>query len=411
MDRDAPPSAPADVVPPVEWATARAVALAGAGLAGTAAAVGLVAAVASLPWPFDTARLLLVFAGAVIAGLGVSLRPDRWEVWAVGAATAGLAYAGTPPHWDSFRFLFAVLGSVAVALGLLRVVPPAVRLGAVSAYILFHFGGIFLATVSPPPTPWLVEQLYSRVYSDYLHFAYLRNAYHFYSPEPGPASVLAILVRTEAGEETTADGVRRKKYDTKWVVLPRRPADIRDPLGLTYYRRLALTEQLARGAPRHLSLFEKAEMEERRKRLATPGSDPYYPLVGEGDYRLPTPDITRYSIPAYARHLLLEHTPSKEAAERTTVRIYRLEHRTLGVNEFTGELMPDRKPTDPYHPTTYRPFYLGEFDALGRLVDPQDPMLYWVVPVVPKAPGADKKDYTDYLSAHAGLEFDWGQLR
>lgn len=411
MDRDAPPSAPVDVVPPVEWATARAVGLAGLGLTGTAAAVGLVSAAASLPWPFDTARLLLVFAGAAVAGLGVSLRPDRWEVWAVGAATAGLAYVGTPPHWDSFRFLFAVLGSVAVALGLLRVVPPAVRLGAVSAYILFHFGGIFLATVSPPPTPWLVEQLYSRVYSDYLHFAYLRNAYHFYSPEPGPASVLAILVRTEAGEETTADGVRRKKYDTKWVVLPRRPADIRDPLGLTYYRRLALTEQLARGAPRHLSLFEKAEMEERRKRLATPGSDPYYPLVGEGDYRLPTPDITRYAIPAYARHLLLENTPSKEAAERTTVRIYRLEHRTLGVNEFTGKLMPDGKPTDPYHPTTYRPFYLGEFDALGRLVDPQDPMLYWVVPVVPKVPGADKKDYTDYLSAHAGLEFDWGQLR
>ncbi|MBX9580995.1 MAG: hypothetical protein K2X87_11860 [Gemmataceae bacterium] len=419
MDRDATPPTPADVLPPVAWETARAVGLAGAGMAAAAAAVGLVAAAAGeLPWVANTARLLLVFAGAVTAGLAVSFRPDRWQAWAIGAATAGLAYFGTPPHWDSFRFLFAVAAGVAVALGLLRLLPPGWRLGVVSAYILFHFAGIFLATVSPNPTPWLVEQVYHRVYNPYLQFLYLRNAYHFYSPEPGPASLLACLVKTEVGEEVTADGVRRKKYDTRWVVLPTRPADIRDPMGLTYYRRLCLTEQVARGAysPLVPQMFEKGEMQERRLRLATPGSDPYYPIVsadgGASEYKLPTPEVTRYVLPAYAQHLIWEQTPDQDAAGRTTVKLYRLEHRTLSVHELTGKGMPGGRAIDPYHPSTYRPFFLGEFDVRGRLVNPQEPLLYWMLPVVPRAnPAPGGKDYTDYLSNHAGLEFDWDRLR
>ncbi|MBX9626354.1 MAG: hypothetical protein K2X82_21320, partial [Gemmataceae bacterium] len=391
-----------------------------AGLAGAAAAVGLVAAAVDLPWVANTARLLLVFAGAVTAGLAVSFRPDRWQAWAIGAGTAGLAHFGTPPHWDSFRFLFNVMAGVAVVLGLLRVLPPVWRLAAVTGYTLFHFYGIFLATVSPPPSPWLVEQVYSRAYNQYLQFLYLRNAYHFYSPEPGPASLLACLIKTEVGEEVTADGVRRPRYEMKWVVLPKRPADIRDPMGLTYYRRLSLTEQVARGLGDYMlpENFEKSEVHQRRVLMAQPGRGDaaYYPLhpaePDAAEYKLPTPDVTRYILPSYAQHLILEHTPNKEAAAKTTVKVYRIEHKTLGVGEFTGVGTATRRPLDPYDPTTYRPFFLGEFDGLGQLVDPKEPMLYWLVPVLPKPPGpADKKTYKDYMSLHAGLEFDWDQFR
>jgi hypothetical protein len=43
-------------------------------------------------------------------------------------------------------------------------------------------------------------------------------------------------------------------------------------------------------------------------------------------------------------------------------------------------------------------------------------MLYWLVPNVPKRGGAspadpEKKDYIDYLSKHAGFEFDWRRMR
>lgn len=426
MERDAHSrtSQSIEVVPPVAWETARKVGLAGLGLCGGAAMLGLIAYAIGddSPWIISTIRLLLVFVGTVVTGFAISLRPDLWQTWALGSGTAAIGIFGLPGHWDSFRFLFTILAAVGGVRAVYAVLPPVWRIRAVSALILFHFGGILMATTAPTPTPWFVEQMYHRVYNQYLQFLYLRNAYHFYSPEPGPASILACLIKTEVGEEVTATGQKRPKYEMKWVVLPKRPADVRDPLGLTYYRRLSLTEQVARAIPGVMlpEMFEKHEVGERRRMLNVRGSEPYYPMhPGVADameYRLPTPDITRYVLPSYAQHLILEHTPNADAAAKTTIKIYRIEHRTLSVGEFVGFNNPGRKPGDPYHPTTYWPYFVGEFDAHGNLLDPKEPMLYWLVPIIPRVDGPlaadpNRKDYVDYMSKHAGLEFDWSQLR
>jgi hypothetical protein len=37
---------------------------------------------------------------------------------------------------------------------------------------------------------------------------------------------------------------------------------------------------------------------------------------------------------------------------------------------------------DPYLPTRYLPYFQGEFDPEGNLLDPKDPFLYWYVPMV-----------------------------
>lgn len=425
MDRDAP--APPAVVPPVDWALAFRLLVGGAGCIAAAAALGVVS---GGPGPVSTVRLFLMFGGSVAVGLGVSFRPDRWEAWGVAAAAALVGIAGIPAHWDSFRLLFAVLAGIAVFRLVVVAAPPPWRVRLVSAYMVFHFLGIFSATTAPPPTPWLVDQVYHRVYNQYLQFIYMRNAYHFYSPEPGPASLLACLVKTEVGTETTADGRVRKKYDTRWVVLPKRPADVRDPLGLTYFRRLSVTENVSRGSPDfNATSFEKTDVRARRYRLTLPGSDPYFPLhptlPDYLQYRLPNPEVARYALPSYAQYLILEHTPTPEAAAKTTLRVYRLEHQTVGVEAFIGVGTPGGRPTDPYHPTTYRPYFLGEFRLTSEdpanprkprveLVDPQADMLYWLIPVLPAAGppgGRDKKDYVDYMSVHAGHEFDWSQLR
>jgi hypothetical protein len=432
MERDAlSPSSQFPVVPPVTWETTRTVGLMGLGLCGTAAGLGAVAAALgdNSPWLINTIRLFLVFIGAVTTGVAISFRPEMWQTWGIGAAAALLGLVGIPGHWDSFRFLFGILAVVAAGRTVYVVLPRVWRIRVASAIILFHFFGILMATTAPYPTPWFVEQMYHRVYNQYLQFIYLRNAYHFYSPEPGPASILACLVKTEVGEETTATGQKRIKYETKWVVLPRRPGDIRDPMGLTYYRRLSLTEQVARYIPQPMlpELFEKHEVRDRRLRLIQPGSDPYYPMhSGVADsleYRLPTPEITRYILPSYAQHLVLEQAPNDpgkntnlENAKRTSVKIYRIEHRTLSVGEFVGFANPGGVPRDPYHPTTYWPYFLGEFNAKGELIDPQEAMLYWLVPILPKDGGIsptdpNAKDYEDFMSKHAGHEFDWSQLR
>jgi hypothetical protein len=452
MERDAPqPPPPTDPVPPAAWETVRKVGLAGIGLTAAAAALGGVAnVVENPPWPLATARLFLVLTGAITAGFAVSLRPGLWRAWGLGAVAAAVAVPGTPASWDSFRLLFTVLALAAVTGAALVAAPRPWRQGVISALVVFHFGGIFMATTSPPPTPWLVEQLFQRVYNPYLQFMYLRNAYHFYSPEPGPASLLCFLLTTyELKDKVGADGrpvldakgrpvketladvmamdpdARRKRVEkTEWVVLPRRPADVRDPLGLTYYRRLSLTEQTARVYPALMSSAEKVEKEDVIQRRRAVSNE--YPLLPTEDpilqYRMPNRDIAQVLLPSYTSHVIMNYTPEDDALRlRTTVKMYRFEHRTLDVLAFTGvnppldgsadSAAPPRRPIDPYHPTTYRPYYLGEWDVFGTLLNPQEPMLYWLVPVLPNPAGLNGKDYDDVLSKQAGAEFDWRQLR
>src|SRR5205085_1275491 len=149
-----------------------------------------------------------------------------------------------------------------------------------------------------------------------------------------------------------------KTYKYEWVVIPRRPADVRDPLGLGYYRRLSLTEQLARGSPGlavPTDQFEKTEVFRRRynqSRAEFGGKIPFHPVDNiQLQYRLPSPDVSRYLLPSYASHVILEDTPDKETAARTTVKVYRLEHRTMPVDQLA-------KGHSPYHPGTYRPYFL-----------------------------------------------------
>lgn len=434
MDRDAPsPTSPSDVVPPVAWETVRKVGLAGAGMTAAAAVLGLAASALgeSTPAAVSTVRLLLVFAGAVTAGFAVSLRPTLWRPWAVAAVAGAFGYFGIPGHWDSFRvFIVPVTAVAAIGAGL-AAVPAGWRVRVFSAVIVAHFFGIFLATTIPGPYPWLVDQLYRRVYEPYLHFVYLRNAYHFYSPEPGPTSILLCLLKTETGEEVGADGVRRKTYDTRWVVIPRRPADVRDPMGVTYYRRLSLTDQVSHATkiPMNGGTLQKSEILGRRQLRAGSGNPaiPMHPMVGDAQYMLPNPEVIRYMLPSYAQYLLLEYTPDAATAGKTTVKIYRAEHQTLTVQSFIGIPEMGIPRVDPYHPTTYWPYFLGEFGFVKdpadpgkpprvELLDPQADMLYWMCPIVhpqmvgvPVAPGG--KDYIDYMSVHAGREFDWSQLR
>ncbi len=434
MDRDAAPApvSPESAVPPFEWAAARKVALVGVALIGAAAALGAVATVLEFgrEWFGHTPRLLLLVGGAITVGAAVSMRPDLPAVWALGCGGAVLAVPAVPAHWDSYRLFFGVAAFVAGVSAAVRAAPPRYRLPALSAVLLFHFGGIFLATTTPPSTPWVTEQLFTRVYNPYLQFLYLRNAYHFYSPEPGPASLLVFFLKTETG----TDDKGQKTYATKWIATPTRPGDVRDPLGVTYYRRLSITEQTARSSP-GLITTSWAEREELRKRREQHIAIPSPPEEPFSQYRLPQPDIARYVLPSYASHVVLQHTKDKDEAARTTVKIYRLEHTVMPVELFTNARKAPGATVDPYHPTTYRPFFLGEFDARGTLLDPEEPMLYWLVPILPRpgvgAKASDKRaPYADYMSLHAleldglkGIEvfdddpkereraFDWARLR
>src|SRR5205807_9217271 len=85
--------------------------------------------------------------------------------------------------------------------------------------------------------PWIIQQLWARVYQPYLEFMYLNNAYHFYAPEPGPASYVWCRMFFEDPQG---------KLWAHWIKIP----DVdekgwhKNTLALEYQRMLAVTENV-----------------------------------------------------------------------------------------------------------------------------------------------------------------------
>jgi hypothetical protein len=353
-------------------------------------------------------RVVLLVAGLVSAGAAVWLRlhfggPAAEErarsagVVALAALAPLLAFAASPRDWDSIRLFLGVLTAVTISGAVVVLLPGAARRAVVSLLIVLHFGGILtaVASVAPPGSdaPWLVNQVWSKFYRFYLQFMYLNNAYHFYSPEPGPPTLLWFHL-------DYADGSGR------WVRLPERA---QFHTRLEYQRRLALTESTnmlnspAPVFPPHL--FQRRLIAGHVDQLpfVPPGTLPV-PILETVPYnlqfRLPQP-FSRFMVASYVRHVAHAY-PSEEnpAAEVTGVKVYRVIHTMLTPEQ----MMNDGEPTAP---ETYEPFFCGEFGKDGRLKHPDDPVilelmlqgytprdkdghprdvddgfLYWVVPIM-----------------------------
>ena len=46
--------------------------------------------------------------------------------------------------------------------------------------------------------------------------------------------------------------------------------------------------------------------------------------------------------------------------------------------------------------------YQGQYDVDGRLMDPEDPFLFWCLPIMRKTPGDPKSPLLCYVFKHAG---------
>ncbi len=398
-----------DVLPPVDPHIVNRIAFAGVGLASSAFAIGLVQmAAGELPWVVTSLRVFLALMGVLVAGYALTLRPASWISWGIAAITTLIASVGLPDSWDSIQMLFRLLTILAAAGTVLMLLPMTARLTLISCAVLFHFGGILTATTWPDPAPWLTNQIGQRVYQPYLTFMYLKNAYHFYSPEPGPASHLFALVTYELDEIDPNTG--KKKIVREWKTMPRRDGEqLRDPLSQTYYRRLSLTEMASQTVPA-LMTTQNLETEDVKARRLAVFSMPDPSRCNEPvnmQYRIPQPHLYRYLIPSYIRHMAQAY--SAPDSKVIGIKLYRVEHRIITSTAFVKGL-------SPYHPTTYKPYYFGEYTPEGKLIDTQDPMLYWLVPVLPKPNGAapgdpEQIDYDDHMSRHAGFEFNWRALK
>ena len=248
-----------------------------------AAGIGLsICSATFLPPAAEAPGIHLIFLVAIpcvsviVAGWAVAAARNRFS-WSRAALASALAAAVLDPAWDTLRLVLLVASTVAACAALILLLPVDLRRLAVSLLILFHFCGIVCAVLAAPPPgstpPWLTSQLWTRVFRPYLQFVYLNNAYHFYSPDPGPATLLWFRIERDDGT-------------VRWEKIPNRRQHANDPLLIEYYRRLSLTENAAQLAPVSSIPPEVA----RRRALAS--------LVG----RIPSQDEIAFEAPAILQY-------------------------------------------------------------------------------------------------------------
>jgi hypothetical protein len=316
------------------------------------------------------------------AGQEIDQRIESAGLTALASLAPLMALAGCDRAWDSMRLFLGVLAGVAICGSLLVLLPRMARRFVASILVLFHFGGILVAVTSvaprDQPAPWISVQLWTRVYRPYLTFMYLTNAYHFYSPDPGPPSLLWFRIHYKDGT-------------SRWLRLPVRGEA---PVALQYQRMLAMADNAHNPMPRPpLTNAEKAEFERRagvpylhetwerileRRKQGEKLYSPPIPLPPDMPFNLQysePQDYTKRIIASYARHVAREEDrPVKD------VQLYLVTHRVISPAEIASGFSPLTE-------TLYTPTYLGKFDPEGNLLDPEDPLLYWYLPISAVGPG------------------------
>jgi hypothetical protein len=382
---------PASGSPKGVWAIARPWPVLGIGLATVVLALALKNTSAT------PLRGVCLFTGLLLAGVAVSRRlqtagqalEDRVEsaaLVAVASFAVLLALLGTDDEWDAIRLFLGVLAGIGLFGSVLVFLPRTPRRVLASLIVLFHFGGITTAVtaVAPrdQPAPWLSMKLLAHVYRPYLTFFYLTNAYHFYSPDPGPPTLLWFRVHW-------ADGY------SDWVKLPVRA---NTPVGLLYQRFLAMAESTNSPMPRTpLNKAEKADYERRtgeqydhddwddicyRRQIGATALTPPLPMVADIMPNLQYSEPQEHAkklIASYARHVArTTRHPHRPEVPVDSVRVYRLTHRIISPGEIA-------RGDSPLKLTLYNAFYMGKFAPAGKdekPLDPQDPFLYWYLPIV-----------------------------
>jgi hypothetical protein len=365
----------------------------------------------------NTARAFLLGGGLITLAAAVARRlqtaPQDLEsrivtasVLVVAAFGVFLAYRGSPARvipetigentqpereWDSIRMVLVVLGVVTLSGAVLVVLPTVARKVVVSLLILVHFSSILVSVTSvPPPTggiPWLPAQLWAHFYRPYSSFMYLNNAYHFYSPEPGPPTLMWFYV----------------KYSDKsgrWIKLPSKNDS---PVKMHYQRLLALTESINvinHNTPPNYNDLASA------RRLAGKLYTPEIPLPFQAQpgvaYQAPE-DYSRTLVCAYARYVAKHwaHPDDNPEATVKTVKVYRLIHQLITPLQLAEGMSPDDEVLD-------LPYFMGEYLPSGQIVDDHDPFLYFWIPIVREPEGGEGEDprnsklvLKNYLEVHA----------
>jgi hypothetical protein len=386
MEKDR--AAPAAAGEPPAWSRPWRVLLAGA---GAALAGSLMMSLEEGP-VVTPVRLLLIFAGLVAGGWAVKRHLDGTtpddeldrRVESAGlVAVYGLCglvgFIGMRDEWFSGRIFFAFFVTATIGGSLLLLLPRLWRRLAVTVLVLLHFGGIVVASATSPTTngsqAWVPTQLWAHVYRPYLYAMYLTNAYHFYAPDPGSAPLVWYRVEYDDGSY-------------RWLKFPDRDEA---PTPVHYQRTMAMAASCSVSAPPP-DLPTLQQLKQRRYREGLFPDKKYADVIPMREdipdtlqYAAPTP-VSQKMIESYARHVCHAYPNDRDPSIKAVkVKVYRVAF---------GIPLPQNvaKGMDPRDDQLKRPFFMGEFDADGKLINGEydadgklvswtDPFLYWEIPI------------------------------
>lgn len=329
------------------------------------------------------------------------------------------------PIATSLSFFLGVLTALLAALVSFALVSQTMQRVVFSAAIILHFGAIINATLAANPSSWLLGQMWTRFSRPYLEFMYLNNAYHFYSPEPGPASYLWFRLFYDTGEVDPE--TKEKKLVARWVKIP----DIDENgnhqyrVALEYQRYLSLTEQVVASEPPPPLYYRTPDGRMNwtplyaSRIINSPDGDILKrewknEVVGEKRAELPkfvlsvpfhqfVPNDAQYSKPTLAAHRMIE-TYVRHVAQKPhptspyplhSVKVYRVTHMIPPWNVYMAEM-------DPADPEFYRPYYMGEYLPNGELKDADEPLRYWLLPILRDNSSLPHSPIRNYAAMHAG---------
>ncbi|MFM8933784.1 MAG: hypothetical protein ACKOS8_18120 [Gemmataceae bacterium] len=380
--------------------------LLGTGLAMSGASWGLNAAYPEPPSTADVSlgwsgwtRLVLVMVAAILGGIAlrIELRRNRGAGWPQfpESATAAIVCVvlaqilwfsangllgqspvdqvvdndntgeivtwTRPAQMESLARICRVGMICAFVGGFLLVIPEMARRVVLVGSITFHFCGILSAVLSVPPpggnSPWLISQAWTFVYRPYLLFIYQNNAYHFYSPEPGPPSLLWLQI-------TYTDGGKR------WFRLP----DVEtSPTPMHFQRMLSIGESTAQVVQRDPGAYRSEAVLQKMAQLLGLERLPRG-TIAPLTWREPMPNAKHYMC-SYVRSLVsrFPHPDNNSDATVLESHLWRVVHTVIQ----PGNIAYDK--SDPTDRRFYVTVYQGEYDEKGNLRDPNDPLLYWMI--------------------------------
>jgi hypothetical protein len=130
---------------------------------------------------------------------------------------------------------------------------------------------------------------------------------------------------------------------------------------------------------------------------------PLHPMITQAQQIITPNEISRKLISSYARFAARKsQAQAKEGWTFKSVKVYRVIHHIPTVGWYVNKYSP----TDP---ALYWPYYMGNYDVAGTLLDgdpsygeSRDPYLYWMLPILRSNPSDPASEIRDYCRLHAG---------